>query len=260
MFVDSHCHLEMEDFEKDRKEVVERGLREGLQYMLTVGTEETYFKKVIEIIDAFPCVYGAIGIHPHNSKDYNGSLENTISTYLNHKKIVAYGEIGLDFFKNYSPRESQINAFQAQIEVAQKAKLPVIVHSRSAKEDTIRILKSICDGTIAGVVHCYSYDLATAKKFLDMGFTISVPGTITYKNSHDLIDVVKYIPMDKILAETDAPFLTPHPYRGKRNEPSFVKLTIEQIAQVKGKKIEEIATHLTQNFVKLFLHSAGGQG
>jgi len=255
MFVDSHCHLEMEDFEKDRKEVVERGLREGLQYMLTVGTEEKYFKKVIEIIDAFPCVYGAIGIHPHNSKNYNGSLEKTISTYLNHKKIIAYGEIGLDFFKNYSPRESQINAFQIQLEVAKRAKLPAIIHSRNAKDETIQILNSACDGNLGGVIHCYSYDLTAAKKFLDMGFTISVPGTITYKNAQTLIDVVKFVPMDRLLAETDAPFLTPHPHRGKRNEPYFVKLTIEQIAQVKGKKIEEIATQLTENFQKLFLNN-----
>ena len=161
MFVDSHCHLEMEDFEKDRKEVVERGLREGLQYMLTVGTEEKYFKKVIEIIDDFPCVYGAIGIHPHNSKDYNGSLEKTISTYLNHKKIIAYGEIGLDFFKNYSPKESQINAFQIQLEVAKRAKLPAIIHSRNAKDETIQILRTACDGNLGGVIHCYSYDLTT---------------------------------------------------------------------------------------------------
>ena len=253
MFVDSHCHLEMEDFEKDRKEVVERGLREGLQYMLTVGTEEKYFKKVIEIIDAFPCVYGAIGIHPHSSKDYNGSLEKTISTYLNHKKIIAYGEIGLDFFKNYSPKEFQINAFQIQLEVAKRAKLPAIIHSRNAKDETIQILNSACDGNLGGVIHCYSYDLTTAKKFLDMGFTISIPGTITYKNSHSLVDVVKYTPIDRILAETDAPFLTPHPHRGKRNEPSFVKLTVERIAQIKGKETEEIASQLTQNFERLFL-------
>jgi TatD DNase family protein len=254
MFVDSHCHLEMEDFEKDRQEVIERGLREGLQYMLTVGTEEKYFNKVVEIIERYPAVYGAIGIHPHNSKDYNGQLEKTISTYLKNKKIIAYGEIGLDFFKNYSPRESQINAFQIQLEVAKRAKLPVIIHSRSARDETIQILGTACNGNLGGVIHCYSYDLTTAKKFLDMGFTISFPGTITYKNAHPLIDVVKYTPTDRILAETDAPFLTPHPHRGKRNEPWFVKLTIERIAHAKGKGVEETASQLIQNFEKLFLN------
>lgn len=254
MFVDSHCHLEMEDFEKDREQVIQRSLREGLQYMLTVATEKSYFKKVVEIIEHYPAVYGAIGIHPHNSKDYNGQLEKIISTFLQNKKIVAYGEIGLDFFKNYSPKESQINAFQIQLEAAKRAKLPVIIHSRNAKDETIQIMRNACDATLGGVIHCYSYDLSAAKIFLDMGFMISVPGTITYKNAYDLVDVVKYTPMERILAETDAPFLTPHPYRGRRNEPVFVKLTIEKIAQVKGKKIEETATQLAQNFEKLFLN------
>jgi len=259
MFVDSHCHLEMEDFEKDRHEVIERGLREGLQYMLTVGTEETYFKKVVEIIERNPAVYGAIGIHPHNSTDYTPGLEKTIHTLLNHTKIVAYGEIGLDFFKNYSPRESQMNAFHLQLEVAKRAKLPAIIHSRSAKDETIQILNTACDGNLSGVIHCYSYDLPAAKKFLNMGFLLSIPGTITYKNSHALADVVRFTPMDMLLAETDAPFLTPHPFRGKRNEPAFVKLTIERIAQLKGKTIEETATHLTRNFERLFLNKHRGQ-
>ncbi|MGD9578826.1 MAG: TatD family hydrolase [Syntrophorhabdus sp.] len=258
MFVDSHCHLEMEDFEKDRKEVIEKSLQDGLQYILTVGTDETYFEKVIQIIEQHPSVYGAVGIHPHNSKDYNPELGKTIEIVLKHKKIVGYGEIGLDFFKNYSPRESQIHAFQLQLEVAKRAKLPAIIHSRNAKDETIRILNKACDGNLGGIIHCYSYDLPTAKQFLDMGFAISIPGTITYKNSHALMDVVKFIPMDKLLAETDSPFLTPHPFRGKRNEPSFVKLTIEKIAQVKGKTIEETATHLTRNFERIFLHKGNG--
>lgn len=260
MFVDSHCHLEMEDFQKDRKEVIERSLRQGLQYMLTVGTDETYFKKVVEIINSYPAVYGAIGIHPHNSKDYNPQLGKIIAAFLKDKRIVAYGEIGLDFFKNYSPRESQIHAFQLQLEVAKRSRLPVIIHSRNAKDETIQILSTDYDGNLGGVIHCYSYDLAAAKKFLDMGFTLSIPGTITYKNSHSLTDVVKFTPIDKLLAETDAPFLAPHPHRGKRNEPSFVRLTVEKIAQIKGKGVEEIAMNLKRNFEKLFLHEDRGEG
>ncbi len=244
----------MEDFEKDRQEVIEKSLRDGLQYILTVGTDESYFGKVVQIIERYPSVYGAIGVHPHNSEDYSLQLEKTISSFLKNKKIVGYGEIGLDFFKNYSPRESQIHAFQLQLEVAKKAKLPAIIHSRNAKDETIQILDTACDGNLGGVIHCYSYDLPAAKKFLDMGFAISIPGTITYKNSHSLADVVRFTPIDRLLAETDAPFLTPHPHRGKRNEPSFVKLTIEKIAQLKGKTIEETATHLTQNFERIFLY------
>jgi TatD DNase family protein len=245
----------MEDFEKDRHEVIEKSLLEGLKYILTVGTEEAYFGKVVDIIERYSSVYGAIGIHPHNSKDYGGPTEEAIRAIVKHKKIVGYGEIGLDFFKNYSPRELQVRAFQSQLELAQKVKLPAIIHSRNAKDETLRILKEAHDGSIGGVIHCYSYDLATAKKLLDMDFTISIPGTITYKNSHELVDVVKYVPVERLLAETDAPFLTPHPHRGKRNEPHLVKLTVEKIAQIKCGKIQDVARQITQNFERIFLRS-----
>ncbi|OPX92462.1 MAG: putative deoxyribonuclease YcfH [Syntrophorhabdus sp. PtaB.Bin006] len=260
MFVDSHCHLEMEAFDRDRKEVIERSLQEGLSYILTVGTEEAYFEKVIEIIDAYPGIYGAIGIHPHNSNDYGESIEKTIRAHLKHQKIVGYGEIGLDFFKNYSPKESQIRAFQAQIDVAKREGLPLIVHSRSAKEETIDILNDAFDGTIegVGVIHCYSYDVDAAKRFLDMGFYLSMPGTITYKNTEPLIEVMRYLPADRILAETDAPFLTPNPYRGKRNEPRLVKYTIEKIASVRNQSVEETASMLRDNFIRLFLNGTRG--
>ncbi len=258
MFADSHCHLEMDDFEKDRGEVIGRSLKEGLRYILTIGTEESYFGKVIEIIDTFPAVYGAIGIHPHNSSEWSETTEETIATYLRHHKIVAYGEIGLDFFKNYAPKDTQIKAFSAQIEVAKKAKLPIIVHSRNAPEETIRILTELMDGVVGGVIHCYSYDLAAARKFLDMGLYLSIPGTLTYKNAETLVEVVKYIPTDRVLAETDAPFLTPTPHRGKRNEPSFVKLTTARIAEIKKTSLEDMAAALCTNFEKLFLTGEKG--
>jgi TatD DNase family protein len=259
MLVDSHCHLEMEAFEKDRKEVIERGLREGLRYMLTVGTEEAYFGKVIEILDRFPAVYGAIGIHPHNSNDFDVALVERITSYLEHPKIVAYGEIGLDFFKNYSSRESQVSAFRAQIALARETKLPVIIHSRNAKEETIEILTETLDSSVGGVIHCYSYDLPAAGRFLDMGLHISIPGTVTYRSAAHLVEVVKYVPMNRILAETDAPFLTPNPHRGRRNEPSFVRYTIESIAAAKNRGVEETAYSLYDNFVNLFLRAGGGQ-
>jgi TatD DNase family protein len=260
MFVDSHCHLEMEAFDRDRKEVIEKSMREGLGYILTVGTEEAYFEKVIEIIDTYPRIYGAIGIHPHNSNDYGESAEKTISTYLKHKKIVGYGEIGLDFFKNYSPKDSQIRAFQAQIAAAKNEGLPIIVHSRSAKEETLGILSDFFDGSTegVGVIHCYSYDVDAAGRFLDMGFYLSMPGTITYKNTEPLAEVVQYTPADRMLAETDAPFLTPNPCRGKRNEPHLVKHTIKKIASIRNQGVEETASVLCDNFIRLFLNGRGG--
>lgn len=260
MFVDSHCHLEMDDFEEDRRDVVDRGIREGLRYILTVGTEANHFKKVIEILDTFPSVYGAIGIHPHNSSEWDESTEKTVLRYLRHEKIVAYGEIGLDFFKNYAARDTQIKAFEAQIEVAKRVKLPIVVHSRAAQEETIRILTEHMDRVVGGVIHCYSYGLDTARRFLDMGLYLSIPGTLTYKNAESLVEVVKYVPTGKMLAETDAPFLTPIPHRGKRNEPSFVKLTIARMAEARKIPLEEMAISLCENFERLFLNGIkGGQ-
>ena len=259
MFVDSHCHLEMENFEKDRKKVIDNCIKEGLLYMLTVGTEEKYFEKVIQLIGENPSVYGAIGIHPHNSRDLNDALLPKINKILTHSKIVAYGEIGLDFFKNYSPKDIQVDAFKKQLNLAEQAKLPIIVHSRNAKDETLQILKETKGSDAGGVIHCYSYDLDAAGKLLDMGFYISIPGTITYTNAKKLEEVVQYLPMDRILAETDAPFLTPHPHRGKRNEPYYVKYTIEKIARIKNKDVEEIAVHLHDNFKRLFLKDSRGR-
>jgi TatD DNase family protein len=252
MFVDSHCHLEMESFDKDRDKVIERSLKEGLAYLLTVGTEEQYFKKVLEIVEKYDRVYGAIGIHPHESESYSEKIAATIEQYLKHPKIVGYGEVGLDFFKNYSPREAQIKAFREQLSVAKALGFPVIVHSRSAREETLSLLKETYGNNASGVVHCYSYDWSTAKKLLDMGFYISIPGTITYANAKESVEVVRNIPLDRLLAETDAPFLTPVPHRGKRNEPSFVKLTVKKISEIKNRDVEEVASNLSGNFLKVF--------
>jgi len=253
MLVDSHCHLEMEDFEKDRKKVIEDCINEGISYILTVGTEERYFEKVIDIIQEYPFVYGAVGIHPHNSKDLKEGLIPKINRVLAHKKIVAYGEIGLDFFKNYSPKEIQIDAFIKQLALAGQAKLPVIIHSRNAEEETVKILRETDRSDAGGVIHCYSYSLDTARKMLDLGFYISIPGTITYSNTQRLAEAVRYIPMGSLLAETDAPFLTPHPFRGKRNKPHYVKYTIERIAQIKNKDVIEVSSCILENFKRLFL-------
>jgi TatD DNase family protein len=253
MVVDSHCHLEMESFDKDRDEVVARSQADGVDFILTVGTEEVYFEKVITIVDTYPQVYGALGIHPHNSKDFHGGLPERMREYVAHEKIVAFGEIGLDFFKNYSPKEAQIAAFHEQLQVASDFGLPVIIHSRNAKRETLEILSARNNGPNPGVIHCFSYDRDAARRFVDLGFFISIPGTITYRNATELAEAVRYVPMDRILAETDAPFLTPEPNRGRRNEPRFVKLTVEKIAQITHKPFEEVAQAVKTNFLRLFL-------
>jgi TatD DNase family protein len=252
MFVDSHCHLEMEEFDKGRDRVIDLALAQGVSHMLTVGTEERYFTKVLEIVESYPAVYGAVGIHPHNAETYTDAVEDAIRRLLVHPRIVGYGEIGLDFYRDYAPRDIQTRVFKRQLKVARAAGLPIIVHSRNAKDETLDILKGArLDGNKT-IIHCYSYDLETARKLLDMGMYLSIPGTITYKNS-GLAEIVRYVPLGRLLSETDAPFLAPQPYRGKRNEPAFVKLVVEEIAQIKGLAVEETARVLADSFAGLFL-------
>ena len=254
MYVDSHCHLEIEEFDDDRAQVITKSLAEGLVYVLTVGTEERYFRIVAEIVDKYPEIYGALGIHPHNAQVYSDTVEERLCAALAHPRIVALGEIGLDFFKNHSPRPAQLRAFEAQMDLAGRQNLPVIIHSRDSKVETLAVLKRFQRSLSAGgVIHCFSYDLDTAKKLLDMGFYLSIPGTITYTKNTSLADVAKYIPSDRILVETDAPFLAPHPYRGRRNLPYFVKITTEAVARIRNATVEDLLSSVRQNFETLFL-------
>jgi len=253
MFVDSHCHLEMESYDADRDKVIQRGINAGLGYMLTVATEEKYFSSALQIVDSYDQVFGAFGIHPHNSHEFNDKLAEKIKGFFSNKKLVAYGEIGLDFYRNYSPREVQIRAFQAQIALAKELSLPIIVHSREAREETLRIVRDTGAADSGAVMHCFSYDLGTAKKLLDMGFHLSIPGTVTYNKASSLREIVRYMPLDRMLPETDAPFLTPEPHRGKRNEPAFVTLVVTQIAQSLGRPVEEVSPVLCDNFINLFV-------
>lgn len=242
----------MESYQGDREDVIRKCIDEGMEYILTVGTEESYFKGVIDLVDRHPFIYGAIGIHPHNAGDYDERTEKAIRKIASHEKIVGYGEVGLDFFKDHSPRDVQKKVFARQLSLARELGLPVIVHSRDAKNETAEILRTEY-GSGDGVIHCFSYDRAAAKEFLDMGFFISIPGTVTYKTAGTLREALRYIPLDKLLAETDAPFLTPHPHRGKRNEPWYVKITIAAMAAELKITTEKMAGAVRDNFVRLFL-------
>lgn len=255
MFIDSHCHLEMEEYDQDRDVVIKRATDSGVEYMLTVATEEPHFDRAIRIIERNPNVYGAIGIHPHSAKDYSDKLQKRIIALVKHPKVVAYGEIGLDFFKDYSPRQVQIEAFASQVSAAKDAGLPIVIHSRNAKQETLQILKDAGLEDSNVIIHCFSYDLSTAKTMLDMGFYLSITGVVTYKNS-PLADIVRHLPLESLLAETDSPFLTPHPYRGKRNDPAQVIRVYETIAQIQQRSIVEVADMIGKTFRKLFLKGA----
>jgi TatD DNase family protein len=252
MFVDSHCHLEMEEYDKDREAVVARAATEDVCRMLTVGTEEKYFSTVKRIVETYDNVYGAVGLHPHNAAAYSDAFEKTLKGFFSLPKIVACGEIGLDFYRNYAPRDAQVKAFGEQIALGREAGLPLIIHSRNAREETLGLLREMNGDGHPTVIHCYSYDLDTAKRLLEMGYYLSIPGTVTYKNA-PLTDVVRYVPLDRLLSETDAPYLTPTPMRGKRNEPAFVRLTVEAIARIKAISVEETALAVSSTFERLFL-------
>lgn len=243
----------MESYQGDRNDVIQKCVDEGMEYVLTVGTEESYFGGVIDLVDRYPFIYGAIGIHPHNAADFDDRTEKVIRKTAEHDKIVGYGEVGLDFFKNYSPPDVQKKIFVRQLALAAELDLPVIIHSRDARKETVDILKSE-SGPGNGVIHCFSYDRAAAKEFLDMGFFISIPGTVTYKTAGVLREALRYIPRERLLAETDAPFLTPVPRRGKRNVPWYVKITIAAMAAELKTTTEELAATLRDNFVKLFFN------
>ncbi len=244
----------MESYQADLGQIIQQCIEEGMEYILTVGTEESYFATVVDLIDRHPFIYGAIGIHPHNARDFNKKTEDAIRETVKHTKIVGYGEVGLDFFKNHSPHDVQKKVFARQLGLAGELGLPVIIHSRDARKETLEILKAEHKAG-HGVIHCFSYDRSAAGDFLDMGFYISFPGTVTYKNAGELRDALHYIPQDRLLAETDAPFLTPVPHRGKRNVPWYVKITIAAMAAELNMTTRRMAETVRDNFVRLFLEN-----
>jgi len=251
MFIDSHAHLEMKEFNRDRPEVLARALQAGVSHIITVGTTLSDCMKALSIARQYDNVYAAVGIHPHEVKTIDGQSYNTLKTLAKENKVVAYGEIGLDFFRNLSPRDVQIRRFGEQLDLADELDLPVVIHDREAHGETMNMLKT-WKGKKRGVVHCFSGDRAMARTCIDLGFFISIPGPITFPKSDRLREIVKDIPLSRLLIETDAPYLTPHPHRGKRNEPAYVVHTARAIADVKGLPLEEGGRITSQNAKEIF--------
>ena len=225
MLIDSHAHLEMKDFDRDRDRVIVRAMEAGVNQIVTVATTLPDIRKALNISQQHACVYVAMGIHPHEVKDIRPGDYEEIRRLATEKKVVAFGEIGLDFFRNHSPREVQLDRFRELLRLGKELGLPVIIHDRDAHEETIRILEEEKDGRWRGVFHCFSGDVAIAQRVMRMGFYISIPGTVTFKKSLEQQEVVRKIPLEKILLETDCPYLAPEPHRGKRNEPAFIRHT-----------------------------------
>ena len=234
MFIDTHSHLFYPNFEDDLDEVIQRAKDSGVDFILVPATDLATAKEVINLTEKYDMIYGAVGIHPHETKDWDNTLLNEIESLASHKKIVAIGEIGLDYFYDYSPKEKQIEAFKSQIDLALKLDLPIIVHNRDSDEDMMEIINSYCGSGLKAQFHCFNGSLNDAKELMHMGYMISFTGNITFKKADELKEVLKNVRIDQLLLETDSPFLTPVPFRGKRNEPAYVKYIAEQVAEAHG--------------------------
>jgi TatD DNase family protein len=251
MFVDSHAHLEMSEFDRDRDDVVRRATEGGIDYIVTVGTTPRECRKAVAIARAHPSVYAAVGIHPHDTQGIDATTYVLLKKLAREEKVVAYGEIGLDFFRNLSSPEIQTRCFEEQLAIAADLGLPVIIHDRDAHRQTVAILKN-WQGSTGGVIHCFSGDAAMAVSCLEMGFYISIAGPVTFAKSDRLWEVVRQVPLNRLLIETDAPYLTPQPHRGKRNEPAYVALTAKKVAEIKGLSVPEVGRATTDNAINLF--------
>ena len=254
MLVDSHCHLDFPDYAGDKLDaVLERARRAGVGAMLTIGTELSRFPGVRAIAERHANIWCSVGVHPHEAGQAGVGDAQALIRETNHPKVVAIGESGLDYYYDSSPRSSQKANFQAHIEAAQETGLPLIVHTRDAEDDTAAMLTAgAAAGRLKGVLHCFTSNRTLAERALELGFFISLSGIVTFKNAADLRETAKIIPMDRLLVETDAPYLAPVPVRGKPNEPSYVVHTARFVAELRGITPEALAEATTVNFYRLF--------
>ena len=253
--VDSHCHLDFKDFQDDLDLVIKKAYNSNVKHMLSISVNLEDFNNVYKVANSYDNIYCTTGIHPNNVPENknNELLFEKLSLNLKKKKVIGVGETGLDFYRNEENRINQIEYFNTHLEVSGLFNYPTIVHTRNAEKDTINCIeKAVKKHSTKGLIHCFTSTMELAKKVLDEGFYISFSGIITFKKVDDLIDVVKYVPLDRILVETDAPFLAPMPFRGKRNEPSFVTHTLKKIAEIKKKNVKDMAQITTNNFFNLF--------
>ncbi|MTI17451.1 TatD family deoxyribonuclease [Rhodobacteraceae bacterium RKSG542] len=251
--VDSHCHLEFPDFAEERDQIIERAHDAGVKLMVTIGTRIRRFPTILEIAENYPSVYCSVGTHPHNAEEEEGILASEIIELAKHPKVVAIGESGLDYFYDKSPREKQRAAFREHIAAARETGLPLAIHSRDADEDMIAILREEMEkGEFPALLHCFSSGEELAMAGLELGLYVSFSGILTFKRSEELRQIAARIPIDRLLVETDAPYLAPQPWRGKRNEPSYVAATNKVLADVFGVSEEEMAKQTTENFFRLF--------
>ncbi len=252
MLFDTHVHLNADQYEEDLQEVIDRARKDKVENMVVVGFDRKTINRAMELVEKYDFLYAAVGWHPVDAIDMTDEDLAWIEDLASHEKVVAIGEMGLDYHWDKSPKEVQKEVFRRQIHLAKKVKLPIIIHNRDATADVVEILREEEAKEVGGIMHCFTGSLEVAKECMEMNFFISFGGPVTFKNAKKPKEVVKEIPMEKLLIETDCPYLTPHPYRGKRNEPAYVRLVAEQVAELKNMTIEEVAEKTTANAKKLF--------
>ena len=250
--IDSHCHLDHEPLLSDLENIIRRSKAVGIKKLLTISTSIESFSRVKEIVKKDEIIYGTIGIHPHETNNDIVNSEFIEKSLKENKKIIGIGETGLDFFYNNSDKDKQLSSFKIHIEAALKTNVPLIIHSREAEEETFNILNEYKDQNLKILMHCFTGSKKFAKKLLDFNTFFSASGIITFKNAKELQDTFKFLPSDKILIETDSPFLAPVPNRGKKNEPSFINFTAAKLAEIRNIDKSELIKLTTNNFNELF--------
>lgn len=250
--IDTHCHLDMDAYAADLDTVIRSASANGVTRIVTIGIDLASSRKAVALAQQYPNVYATIGFHPHDAQQVSGTTISQLASLRDNPRVVGYGEIGLDYVKQYAPREVQLKAFTDQLHLAKELDLPVVIHDREAHDDIYALIRSIGIPDKGGVMHCFSGDTELAKKMIDCGLYLSIPGVVTFANAASLQAVVRTIGLDSLLVETDGPFLAPVPFRGKRNEPAWVLYTAQMIAQLKEVPLSEVARITTANAIRLF--------
>lgn len=252
MLFDTHVHVNARQFNDDRDAVIQRALDAGVTNMVVVGFNDETIPLAIDIAERYDHIYAAVGWHPVDAINYEAKHYDELKKLSEHEKVVAIGEMGLDYHWDTSPKEVQEQVFREQISLAKEVNLPIIIHNREATEDVLTILHEENAAEVGGIMHCYSGTVAQITACLEMNFYISLAGPVTFKNAHEVKEVAKQVPLDRLLIETDAPYLAPHPYRGKRNEPAYVRLVAEEIAALRNMSVEKVAEITMKNAKQLF--------
>jgi TatD DNase family protein len=255
LLIDSHAHIDLPEFDKDRDQVMARARERGVRAVINVGLDAALSLKALAMAKRYEDVFAAVGCHPHEAAKMKEGDLKSIAELTKDSRVVAIGEIGLDFYRNLSPRESQLEVFKKQLDLAAELGLPVAVHCRQAHQEVYDILSGWVKANPAGrrgVIHCFSGDIEMARRYIDLGFYISLAGSVTYPSAGELVEVAREVPLDRFLLETDAPFLAPQAHRGKRNEPAYVALTAEKVAGIRRASVEVVADAATRNTIELF--------